>query len=116
MSIAELIQKIKKHPRYNEVGMILCHNGVVRGTSRNGRPVTELMVRVNRQILDDILAAIRNRQGIIEALAEVREGTLKVGDDVMYVVVAGDFRENVFPAIQDAVNLIKHHVTEKTGV
>jgi molybdopterin synthase catalytic subunit len=116
MSIEELILKIKKHPRYNEVGMILCHNGVVRGTSRNGTPVTELTVRVNRQELDEILADIRNRQGIIEALAEVREGTFKVGDDVMYVVVAGDFRENVFSAIQDAVHLIKRHITEKTEI
>lgn len=116
MSIAELIQQVKMHPRYKEVGMILCHNGVVRGSSRSGLPITELTVKINRQILDEILADIRNRQGIIEALADVHEGTLKVGDDVMFVVVAGDFRENVFPAIQDAVNLIKRHVTKKTEV
>lgn len=116
MSIEELIRKVKKHPRYSEVGMILCHNGVVRGTSRNRTPVTELTVRVDRQVLDEILANIRNRPGIIEALADVREGTFKVGDDVMYVVVAGDFRENVFSALQDAVNLIKRRVTKKTEI
>jgi len=32
----------------------------------------------------------------------------------MYVVVAGDIRENVFPALQDAVNTIKRDVTKKT--
>ena len=31
----------------------------------------------------------------------------------MYVVVAGDFRENVFAALMDAVNLIKRDVTRK---
>jgi molybdopterin synthase catalytic subunit len=44
----------------------------------------------------------------------VREGKLVVGDDVMYIVVAGDFRENVFPALMDAVNMIKAQVTTKT--
>jgi len=32
----------------------------------------------------------------------------------MYVVVAGDFRENVFAAIVAAVNRIKADVTSKT--
>jgi molybdopterin synthase catalytic subunit len=31
----------------------------------------------------------------------------------MFVVVAGDFRENVFSALMDAVNLIKADVTRK---
>jgi molybdopterin synthase catalytic subunit len=51
--------------------------------------------------------------GIVEVLAHVNEGTLKVGEDVMYVVVAGDFRENVFDAMIAAVNRIKADVTSK---
>jgi len=39
---------------------------------------------------------------------------LKVGEDVMYVVVAGDFREHVFDAMIAAVNRIKADVTSKT--
>ena len=31
----------------------------------------------------------------------------------MYVVVAGDFRENVFSAMIDLVNMIKKDVTSK---
>jgi molybdopterin synthase catalytic subunit len=116
MTIIDLIEKIKVHPKYHDVGMILCHNGVVRGSSRDGRPVTELTVHINRDRLEEILSDIRKRPGIVEVLAEVQEGTLKVGDDVMYVVIAGDFRENVFSAIQDAVNQIKSDVTLKTEI
>ncbi len=114
MSLDNLIAQVKQHSRYPEVGMILCHNGVVRATSRDGQPVTELTVRADRRRLAEIVAAIKSRPGIVEVLAEVREGTLRVGDDVMYVVVAGDIRENVFPALQDAVNTIKRDVTKKT--
>lgn len=111
--IAEMIQEIKRHPRYHEAGMILCHNGVVRNTSRDGRPVEELAVRCNRGRLREIVGKMKARPGIIEVLARVNEGVLRPGDDIMYVVVAGDIRENVFPCLMDGVDEIKRTVTEK---
>ena len=39
MRLIDLIEKIKERPDYPKVGMILCHNGVVRHTSRDGREV-----------------------------------------------------------------------------
>ena len=114
MDLLEMIRKVKAHPTYHDAGMILCHNGIVRATSRDGKSVKELIVKVNRSRLAEIVAEMKKRPGIIEVLAEVREGKLGVGDDVMYIVVAGDFRENVFPALMDAVNMIKEQVTRKT--
>jgi molybdopterin synthase catalytic subunit len=111
-----MIRRVKAHPAYDRVGMILCHNGVVRGTARDGAPVQELTVRVDRQRLGEIIADMKGRPGIVEVLAEVREGAFRVGDDVMYVVVAGDFRENVFAVLMDTVNRIKAEVTRKTEI
>ncbi|MCX5857554.1 MAG: molybdenum cofactor biosynthesis protein MoaE [Deltaproteobacteria bacterium] len=116
MNLQEMIDKVKMHPDYPKVGMILCHNGVVRSTSRDGRPVSELTVRVNRQQLQLITDDIRQRAGIIEVLVEIREGKLYPGEDVMFVVVAGDFRENVFAALMDTVNRIKADVTRKIEI
>jgi molybdopterin synthase catalytic subunit len=113
MDLSEMIKKVKRHPAYHDAGMILCHNGVVRATSRDGKPVKELIVKVNRSRLAEIIAEMKKRPGIIEVLAEVREGKLDVGDDVMFIVVAGDFRENVFPVLMDTVNTIKEQVTKK---
>lgn len=113
MNIQEMIDKVKMHRDYAKVGMILCHNGVVRSTARDGRPISELTVQVDRQKLQRIVDDIRQYPGIIEVLVEIREGRLYPGDDVMYVVVAGDFRENVFNALMDAVNRIKSDVTRK---
>jgi molybdopterin synthase catalytic subunit len=36
MELADMIKKIKSRPDFHKVGMILCHNGVVRGTTRTG--------------------------------------------------------------------------------
>ena len=113
MKLMEMIERVKAHPDYSRVGMILCHNGVVRSTSRDGRAVTELTVRADRDRLREIVADLKGRPGIVEVLVEIREGRLRTGDDVMYVVVAGDFRENVFSALMDAVNRIKSDVTRK---
>jgi molybdopterin synthase catalytic subunit len=114
MDLSTLVENAKKHPDFHKAGMILCHNGVVRATSRDGRPVSEVSVRVDRKRLEAIIGEIKAMTGIVEVLAHVNEGTLKVGEDVMYVVVAGDFRENVFDAMIAAVNRIKADVTSKT--
>jgi len=108
-----MIQKIKRHPRYHEAGMILCHNGVVRKTSRDGGPVGELVVRCDRGRLREIVEKLKERPGIVEVLAHVNEGVLRPGDDIMFVVVAGDIRENVFSCLMDGVNEIKRTVTDK---
>ncbi|MBW2596295.1 MAG: molybdenum cofactor biosynthesis protein MoaE [Deltaproteobacteria bacterium] len=116
MDLAKMIQEVKAHSDYKNAGMILCHNGVVRNTSRDGKPVSELFVKADRKRLEEILDETKKREGIIEALAQVQEGRLFPGDDVMLVVVAGDFRDNVFPALKDAVEAIKTEVTKKTEV
>jgi len=77
------------------------------------KPVTELFVTVDRKRLEEILYETKKREGIVEVLAEVQEGRLFPGDDVMLVVVAGDFRDNVFPALIDTVEAIKTEVTKR---
>ena len=114
MDLTDMVKMVKRHPDYHKAGMILCHNGVVRATSKDGSAVEKLEVRADRDKLADIISQMKERQGIIEVLAEVKEGTLLPGDDIMYVVVAGDFRENVFEALMDTVNMIKKDVTKKS--
>lgn len=115
MNADRLISKIKTHPAYDQVGMILCHNGVVRGTSRDGRKVTHLRVAVDGQRLAKVLAEHRSRPGIVDIQVEIAADTdLSIGDDVMMLVVAGDIRENVIAVLADTLNAIKTTVTAKT--
>jgi molybdopterin synthase catalytic subunit len=108
-----LIDKVKSRPDYADVGMILCHSGVVRGTSRDGRRVSGLTLTVDREALHAIIAEQRQRRGIVDILVEIHHGSLKVGDDVMFIVVAGDFRDHVIPVLADTLNAIKKRVTHK---
>ncbi len=115
MSLTRLINNIKKHPDYHQAGMILCHNGVVRSTSRDGRKVSGLTITVNHDKLQKIIEANKQTPGIIEVLVEINENRhLSIGDDVMFLVVAGDIRENVIQVLTDTLNAIKTTVTHKT--
>ena len=113
MDMNALIKKIKSHPDYRRVGMILCHNGVVRGTSRDGTPVRSVTVRAEHEAIERIVAEQKKRPGIIEIIVDVNEGKLDVGDDVLAIVVAGDIREHVIPVLSDTLNLIKAQGTKK---
>ena len=115
MSLNSLMDQIKQNPQFDKAGMILCHNGVVRGTSRDGRPVKGLKVAVDRTKLEQVLAEHRQRPGIVDILVEIiADRDLQIGDDVMYLVVAGDIRENVIAVLTDTLNAIKSTVTSKT--
>ena len=115
MNLQTMIDTIKKRSDYDQAGMILAHNGVVRGTSRDGRRVSGLKVAVNHDKLSAILESNRQSTGIIDIQVWINEDKdLVVGEDVMFLVVAGDIREHVISTLETTLNEIKSTVTSKT--
>jgi molybdopterin synthase catalytic subunit len=115
MNISKMLEEIKQHPDFDKVGMILCHNGIVRGTSRDGHSVKGLKVSVDHPRLDQIISEQKKRPGILDIRVEIAEEVdLVIGDDVMFLLVAGDIRENVITVLADTLNQIKATVTKKT--
>ena len=115
MNLNGMIESIKENPDFDKAGMILCHNGVVRGTSRDGRAVKGLRVAVDHQKLEQIVADQKKIAGIVDIKVEIAaDRDLTVGDDVMLLVVAGDIRENVIAVLTDTLNQLKTTVTNKT--
>lgn len=115
MNAIDLMNRVKTHPDFHRAGMVLCHNGVVRATSRDGRQVSGLRVKVDDERLKAVVAAARLRPGIVDVQVEVAANCdLVVGDDVMVLVVAGDVRENVIATLEATLNAIKTTVTSKT--
>jgi molybdopterin synthase catalytic subunit len=114
MDITRHINSIKQHPNYPAAGMILCHNGVVRQSSRDGRKVSGLRITVDHHRLAQVIDINKKRTGIVDIRVEIAEGKdLAVGEDVMLLVVAGDIRENVIKVLSDTLDEIKTTVTQK---
>jgi len=115
MEFSIFLDQLKRRPDYEKVGMVLCHQGVVRGTTRDGKPVRGLRVSVDHERLTKIVESHKKRPGIVEILVQINaDRDLIVGDDVMGLVVAGDIRENVIETLTDTLNAIKKDVTKKT--
>lgn len=113
MDMNRMIDSLKSRPDFHKMGMIASHLGIVRGTSLNGQKVTSIEVVYDHDKLSQVISEIKQRPGIVEVLIETCEGRLNVGDDIMAVVVGGDTRENVFPALMDTVNRIKAESAKK---
>ncbi|MFH1480536.1 MAG: molybdenum cofactor biosynthesis protein MoaE [Pseudomonadota bacterium] len=113
MDIKNMIEKLKSHPDSSKIGMVVTHLGIVRGTSRNGQPVSGIDVFYDKKIISDIIQDIKSLPGIIDVLVDISEGRLKVGDEILAVAVAGDIREHVFPALMETVNRIKKEASNK---
>jgi molybdopterin synthase catalytic subunit len=113
MDVNKMIEQVKKNTDPSKVGMITSHLGVVRRTSRDGREVTSIEVSYDQEALQAVVRDIKKMPGVAEVLVETREGRLSVGEEILAVVVAGDIRENVFPALVSAVNRIKKEASRK---
>lgn len=115
-NLSDWIQEVKAQPGSAAIGMMLAHQGIVRGTTRSGEPVRGMMLSTDRGRLEQVLAEARTWPGIVAVRGWVNEGVLSVGDDIMRVLVAGDIRENVFAALQQLVSLIKSEVVSESDL
>ncbi len=118
MDISTRIAELKQRPGFKDnVGMILCHNGVVRGWSRNDRKnVTRLQVTPDYEKIEEIRQKYLKAEGIFEIIVDAFSGTFEPGDDLLYIIVAGDIRENIKPVLADMLDRIKAEAMTKKEV
>ncbi len=114
-SMDQWLLEAKAHPSASKVGMYLIHNGTVRGTARasvrgekeQAFQVAGMEFSYHKEKLEEILAEACQLPGIYYVRAWLNEGRLKVGDDIMAVLVGGDIRPRVVDALQYLVGRIK---------
>ncbi len=111
--IDDWIKEIKNNSDPASVGMILIHNGVVRGTTKNGKPVKTMQLSYNQEELDNCLNRLRKREGIAAIRVWINSGMLNVGDDIMYLLVAGRFRTDVLPVLQELLSTVKNEIVRE---
>ena len=115
MDINKSLTELKQMPGFIEnVGMTLIHNGVVRAWSRDGhKQVSSVHVTPNKKRIQEICEEMENEPGIFKIIAEAYEGNLKPGDDLLFLIVAGDIRENVKKTFSDLLDRIKTEAVVK---
>lgn len=111
--VEEWINEIKKNADFNELGMILVHNGMVRATSKDGKPVKGMYLTYDKDKLQDLVKKYSKKEGIVAIKAWINEGNLSVGDDIMYLLVAGKFRKSILPVFEEVLSKIKNEIVSE---
>lgn len=107
------IQEIKAGSAPDQLGMILVHNGIVRATSKEGKPVQGMVLSYDDDLLAEKVARYRKTEGIVDIRVWINRGKLSIGDDIMRVVVAGRYRTDVLPVFEQLIREIKNEVVRE---
>ena len=123
-SVDQWLKEAKADESAPRCGMYLTHNGTVR----------ELPKKLVRQGIDDGTKVVGmnfsyDAEGVEAARQEalkmpgieyvrvwLNEGSLTVGDDIMYVLIGGDIRPNVVDCLQALVGKIKNEMVSEVEI
>ena len=115
-SMDQWLKEAKADPAAEDCGMFLVHNGTVRRTAkarvRQGKEDTSdvvgMIFRYDADKVEKAAAEARQMAGIHYVRVWLNEGELRLGDDIMLVLVGGDIRPHVIDALQTLVGTIKN--------
>jgi len=125
--LSDLLDSLKKRPDYHKVGAVALFIGVVRGETKQGESVKRLQLEAFDEKADEVLEKIckdlKSKKDVVDVQIHHLTGEFELGEDLVYVLVAGGHRQNVFPALHEAVERYKkeapifkkEYVEDKTG-
>ena len=123
-SVDQWLKEAKADESAPRCGMYLTHNGTVR----------ELPKKLVREGIDDGSKVVGMRFSYDEAGVEaarqealqmpgieyvrvwLNEGSLQLGDDIMYVLIGGDIRPHVVDCLQALVGKIKNEMVSEVEI
>jgi len=127
-SVFNLLENVRKKRDFHKVGAIALFIGVVRGETKEGETVRELELEAYKEKADEVLESIckelEAKEGVVDVQIHHLVGRFQVGEELVYVLVAGSHRSQVFPVLEEAVERYKKEapifkketVTDKKGV
>ncbi len=110
-TLLDVLEEVKRNPELNKAGAILMFIGIVRGKDLKGQVVKRLEIEAYEEgaerVLSKIVEDLKSREGIVDVQIHHLVGSFKVGEELVYVSVAGGHRDQVFPVLREAVERYK---------
>ena len=121
-SIDAWLREAKAHESAPLCGMYLTHNGTVRQSAKakvrfgaeDTKPVTGMLFSYDESKVNAVIEDAYKLEGIYYIKVWLNEGELKMGDDIMYVLIGGDIRPRVVDALNYIVGRIKNECVTET--
>jgi molybdopterin synthase catalytic subunit len=111
VSLFDIIRNAKKSPSFGKAGAIAVFVGVARGENLKGEKVQKLELDAYEEKANETLGSIcedlKKKPGVTDVQIHHLLGEFSVGEDLVYVLVAGSHRKQVFSALEEAVERYK---------
>ena len=113
-SVSDLLGNTRKSVNFEKAGAIALFIGVARGETLEGEKVQKLTLEAYEEkaneVLTKICAELSRKTGVVDVQIHHLLGEFDVGEDLVYVLVAGSHRKDVFSVLQEAVERYKSEV------
>lgn len=111
LKLEDVLNSAKQNPNYSKVGAVAFFIGTVRGESLQSETVKALELEAYdekaNEILESICKDLKTQKGIVDVQIHHFTGKFSLGEDLVYVLVAGGHRKDVFPVLEEAVERYK---------
>jgi len=111
LSVSKLLSNIKKNSNFEKAGAIALFIGIARGETLEGEKVQKLTLEAYEEKANEVLGKIcddlSKKPGIVDVQIHHLLGEFNIGEDLVYVSVAGSHRTDVFPVLREAVERYK---------
>lgn len=114
ISFLDIINDLKGKKGFQKAGAIAFFIGVVRGETLKSEKVQKLELEAYQEkaneVLTNICRDLKKKKGIVDVQIHHLLGEFNVGEELVYVLVAGAHRKYVFPVLEEAVERYKKEV------
>ncbi|MBY8989676.1 MAG: molybdenum cofactor biosynthesis protein MoaE [Candidatus Lokiarchaeota archaeon] len=114
IDLESIIKVVKENSNIIEAGSIHTFTGIVRNTSKEGKPVVKMKIDAYDELANESISKICNKlkqkKGIIDARIIHLKGEFELTEDLVYVVIVSAHREEGFEAIRSAVDMYKKEI------
>ncbi len=108
-----LIAKIKRSPKAKYAGAIGTFTGMVREIARDETTKAlefESYSELAQEKISAIAEDLKKQKGILEVLIHHKTGRIEAGEDIVFIVILSGHREELFPALREAIERVKAEV------
>jgi len=107
-----MINNARKSSNCEKTGAMALFIGVARGETLEGKKVKKLKLEAYEEkaneVLDKICDDLSRKPGIVDVQIHHLLGEFAIGEDMVYVLVAGSHRADVFHVLREAVERYKN--------
>ena len=114
-TLNSLMAHVRRNPDIKYAGAIGSFTGIVRERDDTGDVGTtqlefEHYEPAAKASMERICNELKKREGVVDVLMHHNTGIIKTGEDIVHIVVAAGHRQQMFPVLSDAIEILKAEV------